>query len=100
MNDPISRQAALDVVRKCRVIEVTPAYILIDKAAVMTELMLLPSAESERKKGEWIQDDIASDIFRCSECGNHAPVDPTAGCEFKSNFCPTCGADMRGEQNG
>ena len=45
MNDSIYRQAAIDVVRKCPVKEVTPAYMLIDKAEVMTELMQLPSAQ-------------------------------------------------------
>lgn len=54
--------------------------------------------QPERKKGKWIQDSIASNIFRCSECGYDAPVDSTAGCEIKSNFCPWCGADMRGEE--
>ena len=45
--DLISRQAAIDVARKCPVKEVTPAYMLIDKAEVMTELMMLPSEQSE-----------------------------------------------------
>ena len=45
MKDPISRQAAIDAVRKCSVKEVTSAYMLIDKAEAMTELMLLPSAQ-------------------------------------------------------
>lgn len=44
--DTISRQDAIDIVRKCSVKEVTPSYMLIDKAEAMTELMLLPSAES------------------------------------------------------
>lgn len=48
----------------------------------------------ERKRGKWIQDNIASNIFKCSECGCDAPVDPTAGCEIKSNFCYCCGAEM------
>lgn len=51
---------------------------------------------AQPKTGHWVQDDIASNIFRCSECGCDAPVDPTAGCEIKSNFCYMCGADMRG----
>jgi len=45
MDDTISRQAAIDVVRKCSVKEVTPAYMLINKAEVMTELMMLPPAQ-------------------------------------------------------
>jgi len=51
MDDLISRQAAIDAARKCRVIEVTPAYILIDKSEIMTELMCLPSARPEH---QWI----------------------------------------------
>ena len=45
MKDPIDRSAALDVIRRCSVKEVTPAYLLIDKAEAMTELMMLPAAE-------------------------------------------------------
>ena len=48
--DCISRQAAIDMVRKCNVKEVTPAYMLIDKSEIMTELMMLPSAEPEQFK--------------------------------------------------
>ena len=47
MDDLISRQAAIDVIRKCSIKEVTPAYMLIDKAEAMTEVMLLPSAQPE-----------------------------------------------------
>lgn len=46
-------------------------------------------------RGKWIVDSIASNIFSCSVCGQDAPVEPTGGTEYKSNFCPNCGADMR-----
>ncbi len=55
MDDCISRQAAIDAVRKCSVKEVTPAFMLVDKAEVMTELMMLPSAPPEM-------------IIRCKDC--------------------------------
>ena len=45
MKDPIDRSAVLDAIRRCSVKEVTPAYLLIDKAEAMTELMMLPAAE-------------------------------------------------------
>ena len=54
MDNLISGQAAIEAVRKCSVKEVTPAYMLIDKAEVMTELMMLPSAQPE--------------IIRCKGC--------------------------------
>lgn len=44
--ETIYRQDAIDVARKCSVKEVTPAYMLIDKAEIMTELIKLPSAQS------------------------------------------------------
>lgn len=50
MKDIIYRQDAIDAVRKCLVKEITPAYRLIDKAEVMTELLELPSAEPVRCK--------------------------------------------------
>lgn len=53
-SDTIYRQAAIGAVRKCSVKEVTPAFMLADKAEVMTELMMLPSAQPERPGGEWI----------------------------------------------
>lgn len=62
-----------------------------------TSVMLLPPVEPERKKGKWIVDALANNIWHCSECGTDAPVEPTGGTEYKSNYCPYCGLDMRGE---
>ena len=42
----------------------------------------------EQKRGKWIED---GHYERCSECG-----EPTN--EYH-NYCPNCGADMRGEQD-
>lgn len=58
----------------------------------------IPSAEN---KGEWVDSD--GDTY-CSNCGEEVPID---GWEYKyrdkirlerTNFCPNCGADMRGEK--
>ena len=46
----------------------------------------------ERKKGTWIWD---GDCFICSECGTVFNWWARSQC---SNYCPNCGADMRGEQ--
>ena len=62
----------------------------------------LPPAEP-RKKGKWIPDEIAAyDMpkgeprgwvpWLCSECGWCVGKHQTA-------FCPSCGADMRGEED-
>lgn len=44
MNDTIYRQAAIDAVRHSPIIEVQPAYMLIDKADVLKNLVMLSPA--------------------------------------------------------
>lgn len=59
----------------------------------VTRLLSLPSAEPERKKGKWIDKSggIEGAWNYCSVCGEQA-ID-------LYDFCPNCGADMRGEQD-
>ena len=61
----------------------------------------MPTIEPERETGEWIHDGKAfaggCDWMYCSVCG-HMDIDVP---NTRTNFCPNCGADMRGgEQNG
>lgn len=77
----------------------------------------LPSAQPERKTGTWIYDENGMDwnlgAWVCSEChcrNDNIPTVIKFGNEYKriadprswqgSRFCPNCGADMRGEQDG
>ena len=48
--------------------------------------------EPERKKGKWIREGSAFNL-RCPYCRKFF-VEPIGS---KFNFCPNCGADMRGE---
>ena len=94
MSDLISRQAAIDATW------FEPSYT--DPLNVLTEvrdrLKALPSAE--RKTGRWINaypDIEPNPMFMygiCSVCGCEQAI------SNKLNFCPNCGADMRGEQDG
>ena len=52
-----------------------------------------PTIEPERKKGEWIGVTPMVDTLMCSECGYNI-IDK----EFKTPYCPNCGAKMEGEQ--
>ena len=98
MSDTISRQAAIDALRKMQTYKMFSGddMLLIDQAGAMTELMLLPPAEP--KRGRWIYyiDDLfpAESTMECNQCHAEQPLT----CD--DEFCPHCGADMRGEQNG
>lgn len=43
------------------------------------------------KEGEWIGVNPMVDTEQCSICGWNIPTD-----EFESNYCPNCGAKMKG----
>ena len=90
MHDLISRQEALDCVT-------------YDEEYTMECIKKLPSAQLERKKGkwngynadnpEWLRDDGSPVFLTCSEC--HGTVLNNGSAHW--NFCPNCGADLRGD---
>ena len=98
MDDLISRQAAIDAIRG--EIEINGYSHVVDV------LEQLPSAQPERKTGKWIErkhgywsfvnDKGERDgwipSYECSECRSGGWRNPEV-----MNFCPSCGADMRGE---
>ena len=46
--------------------------------------------QPERKKGKWIETDSHEPCwYKCDQCGRLH--------DFLDNYCPNCGADMRGE---
>jgi rubrerythrin len=59
-----------------------------------------------RKKGRWIHDQVEAcnpfvdslpvwvDVMQCSVCNEY--IEGSHG----KNYCPNCGADMRGEEDG
>lgn len=55
----------------------------------------------ERKRGEWVEQPNDHNHFMCSECGKPCDMVLTVSgyiVEQLSDFCPDCGADMRGER--
>ena len=109
MNDTISRQEAIDVVEfgitYAKAIDVNTGESkelfkegndALKKA--VERLKELPSAEPERKTGKWKRAYLDREamgerpsIFYCSVC-NQCIAYPV-------NYCPSCGADMRGEED-
>ena len=66
---------------------------------ITKELMHIPIVES-RPKGKWVKYKGEIYGFECSVCGKPAPLESEYGaypCE-KTNYCPYCSADMRGEK--
>ena len=52
-----------------------------------------PSAVPHRAEGEWeVVPRIPLDNYKCSECGAYSGVD--------FNYCPNCGAKMKGASDG
>lgn len=57
----------------------------------------LPSAQPEQRKGEWIEHEDGLILCECSEC--HEKYMLYEEHVLGRNFCPNCGADMRGGNN-
>lgn len=102
-----------DFIKREDVVEALYEAIRTDFRSTFTDSMSLaiamannlPSAEPERKMGRWERhntyhgDDVSGFIdpdWRCSKCGEQANVN--AWCMYDlTDFCPNCGADMRGK---
>ena len=105
MSDLISRQALCDDLREYKIY---PVPISSDEFEVkgyndgidlaISVIAEFPSAEPERKKGEWIYDGIRGRFpaCKCSICGHYENADWAL--LQGANFCSNCGADMRGEK--
>ena len=93
-DDLISRQAAMDAICKAGC---DSGYCGVSCKEHMV-IKNLPSVQPERKTGQWLKAYGDHEAFGvrpfyryCSEC-NESTV-------WAYNFCPHCGADMRGEDH-
>ena len=90
MSDLIDRQAAIEALWKIKD-ERDSVYYTSAIYTAVDALEQLPSAEPKRGKWEPNKDDSAGcGFFVCSVCG--------ADSYDAWDFCPYCGADMRGEE--
>ena len=96
MEELISKRAAIEAINSHFGFNIEEEY----GSAVQEVINGLPSAEPERKKGEWIN---MGDFEQCSVCGETHLKEfqsyYTKTTWIKTNFCPNCGANMRGEQD-
>ena len=98
MDDLISRQAALEKVRAMQTYKLFMGddMILVDKAEVQTELMMLPPAHPEPHEGHWIKHETPDDgeQYECSECGVLWEFADGTPEDNEAYYCPKCGAKM------
>lgn len=88
MTDMIDRQAAIDAVHKCTDYYIGNLPTMIDKEDAYKALSALPSAQPERKEGQWIQYDNGT--YYCSLCHSWIPEEQY----HYARFCLYCGAEM------
>jgi len=100
MSDTIRRQAAIDALRYAQ-----HRFTVADEAGGMgtvkwsedviyfaaAERVLAELPSADRPQGEWIeQEDDYHHYWECSECGMGVGLDDIR------NYCPNCGARMKG----
>ena len=97
MDDLISRQAEIDAIHEDIDWLAAQGARDLDLPECMERaksiLQSLPSAQPMRKTSKWIYRNVREGplIYRCDRCN--------ACHRAMYDFCPSCGADMRGEQN-
>ena len=89
MNDTISRQAANDAIESAFDRE-TILNRFVRKIAI-SAVRLLPSAQPEQKKGEWVPYSPEGLRYKCSECDSKY--------ETPWHYCPNCGSYNGGESD-
>lgn len=89
MSKLINEEDVIELIRECYY-----SFSLLesmgDIEGVISDIESLPAIEL--KKGKWIKDNLVG--WKCSNCGEHIVLDIKYG-----NYCPNCGADMRGERD-
>ena len=102
-DDCISRQAAIEAINKYGSVwmeytevmstdEIAERALKASKQSMIKILHDMPSVTSARTKGKWMTEHNKGYV-QCSNCHTRVPF-----CK-RSNFCPNCGADMRGEED-
>jgi hypothetical protein len=98
MNEYLEREAVLDCA--CSACEVVPdgekgnCPYRFTGCKTYYNLFIMPSSDARQVvRGKWMKPKGFKTRCQCSEC----KVYPVRG---EPNFCPNCGADMRGEHSG
>ena len=92
MSDLIDREAVISLIDEhYKILDEEYGNICINK------LNELPPVEPSRRKGHWIEVTNGRGGHECDKCHGYAPSYQD-GSEYLTDFCPNCGADMRGTE--
>ena len=80
---------------ECRHRDNTDFCVTCDSVNIIKSL---PSVQPERKTGRWIKTARWGRVYYCNQCRNYLDFDGVNAGRGSTNFCPNCGADMRGEK--
>ena len=103
MSDLISRQMAIDAIEAKEANEFGNYmdYNVAFNDGLRSAVFALEELPSAQKKGEWIYDpnDYDDNTWECSVCKEPWTLIEGTPPDNNMNYCPNCGADMRGEEN-
>lgn len=86
-----------DLIRRSDAIKALYKYSFVSKDVIEREINAIPSAD--RPRGEWIDLDDKwgfEGTFKCSACGELWSLIDGTPQDNGMNFCPNCGAKMKG----
>lgn len=96
MSDNISRQAVIDALYRCRFWSCNGSKVVIEFDDAYDAVCNVPPKDHN---GEWLEapcEDKHDKFVLCSECRTFGGSGELAEVVKNYNFCPECGADMRG----
>ena len=92
MNDLIRREDAIKAVKS----SIADSWGRISPVNACQNIRCLPSAD--RPRGKWIYVTVEEWMRTGRDYGHHCSECDEMNESGGSNFCPNCGADMRGEE--
>lgn len=104
MSDYISRKAVKRQILNSFVTDEfcsTEADTFIADNLILKEIDKVPTADvQEVKRGKWVdrEADLGYEVYQCSVCKEEYCLETGSSQENGYNFCPICGADMRGDK--
>ena len=98
MSDYIKRDDAVAAIKDGAFIFATTPFNLAKSMLIALEKIKNADVR-ENVRGKWYEQETCDCdiVYECSVCGEQWTLDAGTPMENNMNYCPNCGADMRGE---